>query len=158
MPNVVIRLPVGRDIYRDPAFQVKLEIATKTDIKRTDAIKYARKLLVRRAFYGSTKSSWPHGLYTFLVTYHVWEDLLNKFTNVGLARNIDAFQKIRMRLQELISISSGVLGITPSELDNLRFKPLINHEQIIGDLPENPAPGVDVSAAQEKAAAQRYKQ
>jgi Icc protein len=110
-----------------------------------DAIKYARKLLVRRAFYGSTESSWPHGLYTLLVTYHVWEDLLNKFTNVGLARDL---QKIRMRLQELISISSEVFGITASALDNLRFKLPINHEQIISDLPENPAPDLNVSAAQ----------
>ncbi|MGV7216191.1 metallophosphoesterase family protein [Bradyrhizobium sp. UFLA05-112] len=148
LPNGTIRLPVGRDIYRDPAFQVAVEMSAKAEMKRAEAINFARKLLVRRAFYGSTESSWAHGLYTFLVTYHVWEDLLNKFTNAGLARDLEALQKIRMRLQELISISSEVLGITGPELDNLRFKPLINHDRIMDDLPQNPAPGLDVTAAQ----------
>ncbi|MCP3393067.1 metallophosphoesterase [Bradyrhizobium sp. CCGB12] len=149
-PNGVIKLPIGRDIYRDPAFQVAVEMSANTEMKRAEAINYARKLLIRRAFYGSTESSWAHGLYTFLVTYHVWEDLLNKFTNAGFARDLDSFQKIRMRLQELISISSEVLGITGPELDNLRSKPLINHDRIIDDLPQNPAPGVDVTTAQKR--------
>jgi hypothetical protein len=112
LPHGKIKLPVGRDIYRDPAFQVAVEIAARTKIQRADAISYARKLLIRRAFYHTSESSWAHGLYTFLVTYHVWEDLLNKFTTVGLKRDLDAFQEIRSRLDELISISSQLLGIT----------------------------------------------
>jgi Icc protein len=148
LPSGMIRLPVGRDIYRDPAFQIAIEMSAKPEIKRTEAINYARKLLTRRAFYNSTESSWAHGLYTFLVTYHVWEDLLNKFTHARFARDLEAFQMIRMRLEELISLSSGVLGITGPELDDLRFKPLINHDRIIDELPQNPAPGVDVTAAQ----------
>jgi hypothetical protein len=147
LPLGIIKLPVGRDIYRDPAFQVAVEIRGVTRLNRNDAIGYARRLLTRRALYQSTESSWAHGLYTFLVTYHVWEDLQNKFSSVAYGRDIEAFQKVRMCLEELISISCSALGITEPELDNLRSRPLINHAHIIDDLPQQPAPDADVADA-----------
>ena len=58
----IIKLPIGRDIYRDPAFQVSVEMSARAQLKRPEAVKYARKLLIRRAFYNTTESSWAHGL------------------------------------------------------------------------------------------------
>jgi Icc protein len=150
LPSGIIKLPVGRDIYRDPAFQVSIEIAQAKNITRKQAADFARKLLTRRAFYQLAENSWSHGLYTFLVTYHIWEDLVKKFVGLGLERDIHAVEQVRALLDELISISSNVLGIKGHELDQLRSRPLINHAQIMEHLPQTPAPNANVREAQKE--------
>lgn len=135
----LIHLPTGADYYRDPAFQVLIELRALDEIDRKQFVTFARRLLTRRAFYNEIEQSWSHALYTYLVTYGVWEDLLTKLTNSkGLERDIETGRNIRMRLDQLVSETAATLGINGAELDDLRFKPLIDQHSFMDRLPRYP--------------------
>jgi hypothetical protein len=143
----IVHLPAGHDNYRDPAVQVAIELRPLVELKRTQAIAFATQLLTRRAFYEQIEQSWAHALYTYLVTYTVWEDLLNKFSR-GLARDREALSKIRLLLNELVSLCATVLGIGGAELDELRYRPLLDQRQIMDDWPRHHRSGISESDLQ----------
>ncbi|MGY4457456.1 metallophosphoesterase family protein [Bradyrhizobium sp. LB13.1] len=51
LPHGVVKLPAGRDFSRDPAVQSAIEIDACTALKRDEVTAFARRLLLRRAFY-----------------------------------------------------------------------------------------------------------
>jgi hypothetical protein len=66
-----------------------------------------------------------------------------------LERDIQELQKIRSDLESLTGLAAKVLGLTVTELDELRTEPLVNQRHIIDNLPREPASSVNVSVEQE---------
>jgi hypothetical protein len=146
----IIRLPAGRDFHRDPAFQSAIELASNEMLKRDQVVALARQLLTRRAFYDEIGQSWAHMLYAYLVTSHVWEDLDGKLVRSGLQRDGAALAAVRLLLDRLIAQSADVLGIDGEELEELRSKRLINHADVVRELPKAPRGGIDLAGEQQR--------
>jgi Icc protein len=143
LPDGLIRLPVGRDFFRDPAFQSVIEIASCASLKRDQVLALARRLLSRRAFYDDGEPGWADTLYTYLVTSHAWADLDGKFAKSGPHPDVEALAAVRALLRQLIGQSADVLGIDRVQLDELRANRLINRD-LLRRWPRMPHEGVDV--------------
>ena len=146
----IIKLPFGSDFYRDPAVQASTEIANINQLKRDRVIMLVRQLLNRRAFYDDIEQSWTHALYTYLVTYQVWEDLVRKFMSASFQRDTQALECIKYQLNLLIKHCGVVLGFIGRELDDLRDKRLINYADAMRVLPTAPRPETDLRAVQDE--------
>jgi Icc protein len=143
LPDGLIRLPVGRDFSRDPAFQSVIEIASCASLKRDHVLALTRRLLSRRAFYDDGGPNWADTLYTYLVTSHAWADLDGKFAKSGPNPDAEALAAMRALLRQLIGQSADVLGIDRVQLDELRANRLINRD-LLRRWPRMPREGVDV--------------
>ena len=143
LPDGLVRLPVGQDFSRDPAFQSVIEIASCASLKRDQVLALARRLLSRRAFYDDGGPSWADTLYTYLVTSHAWADLDGKFAKSGPHPDVEALAAVRALLHQLIGQSADVLGIDRVQLDELRANRLINRD-LLRRWPRMPREGVDV--------------
>ena len=68
---------------RDPAVQSGIEIDACTTLKRDQVAAFARRLLLRRAFYADGEVDWADLLHVYLVTSHVWADLGKQVLEIG---------------------------------------------------------------------------
>ncbi|MGY3078977.1 hypothetical protein ACVWZZ_005385 [Bradyrhizobium sp. LM6.10] len=68
LPHGVVRLPAGRDFFRDPAVQSAIEIDACTALKLDEVTAFVRRLLLRRAFYADGEVDWANLLHVYLVT------------------------------------------------------------------------------------------
>jgi Icc protein len=143
LPDGLIRLPVGRDFSRDPAFQSVIEIASCASLKRDQVLALACRLLSRRAFYDDGGPSWADTLYTYLVTSHAWADLDGKFAKSGPNPDAKALAAVQVLLRQLIGQSGDVLGIDRVQLDELCGNRLINRD-LLRRWPRMPRGGVDL--------------
>jgi 3',5'-cyclic AMP phosphodiesterase CpdA len=140
----LIRLPVGRDLSRDPAVQSAIEIASCASLKRDQVLRLARRLLSRRAFYDDDGQSWADTLYTYLVTSHAWADLDGKFARSAPKPEVEALAEVGALLRQLIGQSAEMLGIDRATLDELRADRLVNRDDLLRRWPRLPREAVDV--------------
>jgi 3',5'-cyclic AMP phosphodiesterase CpdA len=149
LPNGVILLPAGRDFDRDPAFQSAIEIASCEMLKRDQMLALVRRLLGRRAFYGETGQGnfegWTQALHSYLVTCRVWEELNGKLAKSVRQRDGNALAGVGSVLGLLIVQCADVLGIDRTELDALRSNRLIDHADVMRELPKMPRDGIDLA-------------
>ncbi|MDE5464129.1 metallophosphoesterase [Bradyrhizobium sp. CSS354] len=144
LPHGVVRLPAGRDFSRDPAVQSGIEIDACTTLKRDQVAAFARRLLLRRAFYADGEVDWADLLHVYLVTSHVWADLESKSSRSARKHDVDAVAVVTSLLRRLIEQSANVLGIDSFQLDELRARRLINRDDLRRELPWVARPGIDV--------------
>ena len=149
LPDGVIWLPAGRDFERDPVVQSAVEIASCETLKRGEMLSLASRLLRRRAFTDERGpeqfGGWTGALYTYLVTYRVWEELSGKFGRSAPHHDGRALAAVRAVLERLIIQSADVLGIDQAELDELRSSRLANDADLMRELPKSPRDGVDLA-------------
>jgi 3',5'-cyclic-AMP phosphodiesterase len=143
LPHGVVRLPAGRDFSRDPAVQSGIEIDACTTLKRNQVAAFARRLLLRRAFYADDEVDWANLLHVYLVTSHVWADLESKFSRSARKHDVEA--AVTSLLRRLIEQSANVLGIDDVQLDELRARRLVNRDDLRRELPRVVRPGIDVA-------------
>lgn len=130
LPDGVARLPVGRDLSRDPAVQSVIEIASCGSLKRDQVLALARQLLSRRAFYDDGGQDGADILYTYLVTSHAWADLSGRLTKSALRTDRAALAEVKGLLRQLIGQSADMLGIDRATLDELRADRLVNRDDL----------------------------
>jgi len=130
MPDGLIRLPVGRDLSRDPAIQSAIEIASCASLDRDQVLLLARRLLSRPAFYDDEGQSWADHLYTYLVTSHALADLDRKLERSLQERHVAALIEMRELLRDLTGLSADMLDIDGATLDELRTVRLINRDDL----------------------------
>jgi hypothetical protein len=120
----LIRIPVERDLSRDPAIQSAIEIAACASLKRDEVLRLARQLLSRHAFYDGGGRNEAGMLHTYLVTSHAWADLESKFARSASKRDATVLAAVRSLLRQLIEHSAemlGIDGITRDELSAVRL-------------------------------------
>jgi Icc protein len=142
LPHGVVRLPAGRDFSRDPAVQSGIEIDACTTLKRDQVAAFARRLLLRRAFYADGEVAWADWLHVYLVTSHAWADLESKFSRSARKHDVEAVAVVTSLLRRLIEQSAKVLGIDDFQLDELRARRLVNRDDLRRELPR--VAGIDV--------------
>lgn len=130
LTDSVVRLPVGRDLSRDPAVQSVIEIASCASLKRDRVLALARRLLSRGAFYNNGGQEGADILYIYLVTSHAWADLSGRFAKSAQRSDLVALAEVKGLLRQLIGQSADTLGIDRVALDELRADRLVNR----GDL------------------------
>lgn len=130
LPDGVVRLPVGRDLFRDPAVQSVIEIASCASLKRDQVLALARRLLSRRAFYNDGGQDRADILYTYLVTSHAWADLSGRLAKSALRTDLAALADVKGLLGQLIGQSADTLGIDRAALDDLRADRLVNRDEL----------------------------
>jgi 3',5'-cyclic-AMP phosphodiesterase len=144
LPHGVVRLPAGRDFSRDPAVQSAIEIDACTALKRDEVTAFARRLLLRRAFYADGEVDWANLLHVYLVTSHAWADLESKFPRSACKHDVEAASVATSVLRRLVEQSANVLGIDDFQLDELRARRLVNRDDLRRELPRVARPGIDV--------------
>lgn len=144
LPDGVVRLPVGRDLSRDPAVQSAIEIASCASLKRDQVVALARRLLSRRAFYDDGGQDWTDFLYTYLVTSHAWADLSGRFAKSAQRTDLAALAEVNRLLCQLIGQSADTLGIDRAVLEELRADRLVNRDHLSRQWPTLPREAVDI--------------
>jgi 3',5'-cyclic AMP phosphodiesterase CpdA len=144
LPEGVVRLPVGRDLSRDPAVQSVIEIASCASLKRDHVLALARRLLSRRAFYDDGGQDWADILYIYLVTSHAWADLSGRFAKSAERTDLAALAEVKGLLRQLIGQSADTLGIDRAALDELRADRLVNRDGLSRRWPTLPREAADV--------------
>ena len=142
LPEGLIRLPLGRDLSRDPAIQSAIEIASCASLKRDQVLALARRLLSRPAFYDDCGQDWADMLYTYLVTSHAWADLDGRFAKPASKPDVAALAEVRALLRQLIDQAADMLGIDRAALDELRADRLINRDDLSRRWPPLPREAV----------------
>ncbi|QOZ42967.1 metallophosphoesterase [Bradyrhizobium sp. CCBAU 53340] len=146
LPDGLIRLPVGRDLSRDPAIQSAIEIASCATLKRDQVVALAHRLLSRPAFYGDGGQSWSDRLYVYLVTCHAWADLEGRLARSASQAEVAALAEVRALLHRLIEQAADMLGIDCATLDELRADRLVNRDDLSRRWPTLPREAVEVEA------------
>lgn len=144
LPDGVVRLPVGRDLSRDPAVQSVIEIASCASLKRDQVLALARRLLSRRAFYDDGGQDRADILYTYLVTSHAWADLCGRLAKSALRTDLAALAEVKGLLRQLIGQSADTLGIDRAALDELRADRLVNRDDLSRQWPALPGEAADI--------------
>ncbi|MGY4509920.1 metallophosphoesterase family protein [Bradyrhizobium sp. USDA 3650] len=147
LPHGVVRLPAGRDFSRDPAVQSGIEIDACTTLKRDQVAAFARRLLLRRAFYADGEADWADLLHVYLVTSHAWADLDSKFSGSARKHDVEAVAVVTSLLRRLVEQSANVLGIDDFQLDELRARRLVNRDDLRRELPRVARSDIDVEIA-----------
>ncbi|MDH2403293.1 metallophosphoesterase [Bradyrhizobium sp. SSUT18] len=146
LPHGVIRLPAGRDFSRDSAVESAIEIDACTTLKRDQVAVFARRLLLRRAFYADGEVDWANVFHVYLVTSHAWADLEGKLLRSARKHDVEAAAVVTSLLRRLIEQSADVLGIDDFQLDELRARRLVNRDDLRRELPGGTLPEIDVEA------------
>lgn len=144
LPDGIVRLPVGRDLSRDPAVQSVIEIASCASLKRHQVLALARRLLSRRAFYDDGAQDWADILYTYLVTSHAWADLYSRLAKSAQRTDRAALAEVKGLLRQLIGQSADTLGIDRAALDELRADRLVNRDDLSRQWPALPGEAADI--------------
>lgn len=145
LPDGVVRLPVGRDLSRDPAVQSVIEIASCASLKRDQVLALAHRLLSRRAFYDDGGQDWADILYTYLVTSHAWADLSGRFAKSAQRSDLAALADVKRLLHQLIGQCADTLGIERAALDELRADRLVNRDDLARQWPTLPREAADIA-------------
>lgn len=140
----MIKLPAGRDFSRDPAVESAIEAVSSGALKRDQVAAIARRLFMRRGFYGEAQPDWANALYTYVVSSHAWTALEGKVARSGPRSDVGTLAAVRTLLGRLIEQSAGVLGIDRAQLDELYGKGLINCDDFLREVPRLPCAGIDV--------------
>ncbi|MBR0722932.1 metallophosphoesterase family protein [Bradyrhizobium manausense] len=146
LPDGLIRLPMGRDLSRDPAIQSSIEIASCASLKRDQVLTLVRRLLSRPAFYDDGEQNWADNLYIYLITSHAWADLDGRFANAASNPDVAALAEVRALLRRLIGQSADMLGIDHAARDELCADRLVNRDDLSRRWPRLPRETVDVEA------------
>lgn len=144
LPDGVVRLPMGRDLSRDPAVQSAIEIASCASLKRDQVLALARRLLSRRAFYDDGVQDWTDFLYTYLVTSHAWADLSGRFAKSAQRTDLAALAEVNRLLRQLIGQSADTLGVDRAALGELCADRLVNRDHLSRQWPTPPREAVDI--------------
>jgi hypothetical protein len=144
LPDGLIRLPVGRDLSRDPAVQSAIEIASSALLTRDQVLALAHRLLSRRAFHDDSGLSWAEMLYIYLVTFHAWSDLEGKFARSAQRPDAAALAEVRALLRQLVGLSADMLDIDRVTLDELYADRLVSRDDLARRWPMSPRGAVDV--------------
>lgn len=140
----MIKLPAGRDFSRDPAVESAIEVVSSGALKRDQVAAIARRLFMRRGFYGEAQPDWANALYTYVVSSHAWTALEGKVARSGPRSDVGTLAAVRTLLGRLIEQSAGVLDIDRAQLDELYGKGLINCDDFLREVPRLPCAGIDV--------------
>jgi predicted phosphodiesterase len=146
LPDGIVRLPAGRDYCRDPAVQAMIEIAAMTTPTRADIVAQARQLLSRRAFYADDAPDWANALHTYLITAQAWADLEAKSAKSGRKSDVETFAAVKLLLHRLIAQCAIVLGVDPSQLDELRGRRLLSRDDLGRELLPTLRAEIDIAA------------
>lgn len=146
----LVRIPAGRDLSRDPAIQVAIEIASSTSLKRDQVLQIASRLLSRRAFYHDGGKSWADNLYIYLVTSHAWADIEGKFARSAPKPDVAVLAAVAGLLRQLIEQSAEMLGIDRMTLDELRAVSLVSRDNFERRWPTPPREAADVEGRAQK--------
>ena len=149
-PTGRLRFPIGGENYRDIALQIQDEVLRAKSLDRHEIAEYARRSLARKAFLSREECAWPYALYAFVVTYKLWGlPLQHLFLEQALKVDQKAALTIVNQLTALVELAATVLGISGSELDDLRSRAQSSQRDFVRALPAGPAAGVDMVVAQQ---------
>jgi len=150
LPEGLIRIPVGRDLSRDPAIQAAIEIASCVSLKRDEVLRLARQLLSRHAFYDDGWQNEAGVLHAYLVTSQAWADFEGKLARSAPKRDIAVLAAVRSLLRQLIEQSAEMLGIDRMTLDELRASRLISRDDLERRWPTLPSEAAAVEGRAQK--------